>query len=67
MAFVFCFLQDSRECKLVKTLISHIEEPNIDAFTDAVKEYDSISRLDQWYTTILLRIKKQLAEESDLR
>jgi len=59
--------QDSRECKLVKTLIGHMEEHNVDGFTDAVKDYDSISRLDQWYTTMLLRIKKQLAEDPDLR
>lgn len=31
-----------------------------------VKEYDSISRLDQWLTTILLRIKKGMNEEPDL-
>lgn len=59
--------QDSREYKLVKTLIEHIEEQNVDGYTDAVKDYDSISRLDQWYTTILLRIKKQLNESPDLR
>lgn len=59
--------QDSREYKLVKVLIENIEEQNVDGYTDAVKEYDSISRLDQWYTTILLRIKKQLNENPDLR
>ncbi|CAH1955635.1 unnamed protein product [Acanthoscelides obtectus] len=59
--------QDSREYKLLRTLIEHIEEQNLDGFTDAVKDYDSISRLDQWYTTILLRIKKQLNESPDLR
>lgn len=59
--------QDSREYKLLMTLIEHMEEQNVDGFTDAVKEYDSISRLDQWYTTILLRIKKTLNENPDLR
>lgn len=33
-----------------------------------VKEYDTISRLDQWLTTMLLRVKKTIQdEESDLR
>ncbi|CAB1349384.1 unnamed protein product [Coregonus sp. 'balchen'] len=33
-----------------------------------VKEYDTVSRLDQWLTTMLLRIKKTIQEdESDLR
>jgi len=59
--------QDSREYKLVKTLIEHLEEQNLDAFTDTIKEYDEISRLDQWFTTILLKIKKQLNDNPDLR
>lgn len=48
-------------------LIEHLEEQNIDAFTEAVKMYDSISRLDQWYTTMLVRIKKQINDNPDLR
>lgn len=52
---------------LLQTLCEHLEEQNIEGFTDAVKDYDSISRLDQWYTTILLRIKKQHNEDPDLR
>ncbi|KAL7642757.1 UNVERIFIED_CONTAM: hypothetical protein RMT77_006045 [Armadillidium vulgare] len=52
--------QDSRECKLLQSLLTHLEEQNVDAFTDTVKDYDSISRLDQWYTTMLLRIKKTI-------
>lgn len=60
------FLQDSRESKLVKTLIGHVEEQNVEGFTETVKDYDSISRLDQWYTTILLRIKKQMADSPEL-
>lgn len=58
---------DTREYKLVKELIEHLEEQNVDAFTDAVKTYDSISRLDQWYTTMLVRIKKQINDNPDLR
>lgn len=58
--------QDTRECKLVRALIVAQEEQNAESFTEAVKEYDSISRLDQWLTTILLRIKKGMNEEPDL-
>lgn len=50
-----------------QTLCEHLEEQNIEGFTDAVKDYDSISRLDQWYTTMLLRIKRQHNEDPDLR
>lgn len=58
---------DSREYKLLKKLIDAMEEGNVDNFTEAVKEYDSISRLDQWYTAILLKIKKSMEGEVDLR
>lgn len=51
----------------LQVLVEHLEEQNIDGFTDAVKDYDSISRLDQWYTTMLLRIKKQHNDNPDLR
>lgn len=30
-----------------------------------VKEYDAISRLDQWYTAILLKIKKSMSGEDE--
>ncbi|XP_061729532.1 alpha-soluble NSF attachment protein [Cydia pomonella] len=58
---------DTRECKLIKELIEHLEDQNIDGFTEAVKNYDSISRLDQWYTTMLVRVKKQINDNPDLR
>ncbi|XP_068256982.1 alpha-soluble NSF attachment protein [Nyctibius grandis] len=65
---MFPAFTDSRECKLLKKLLDAHEEQNVDAYTDAVKEYDSISRLDQWLTTMLLRIKKTIqGEEEDLR
>jgi len=53
--------QDSREYKFIKTLTEHVEHEDVEAFTEAVKEYDSISRLESWYTTLLLRIKKTLS------
>uniref|UniRef100_A0A4W4GV60 N-ethylmaleimide-sensitive factor attachment protein, alpha b n=1 Tax=Electrophorus electricus TaxID=8005 RepID=A0A4W4GV60_ELEEL len=65
---MFPAFSDSRECKLVKKLLDAFEEQNVDAYTDSVKEYDTISRLDQWLTTMLLRIKKTMREDdSDLR
>nr|XP_061797222.1 alpha-soluble NSF attachment protein isoform X4 [Nerophis lumbriciformis] len=65
---MFPAFSDSRECKLLKKLLDAYEEQNVDAYTDSVKEFDTISRLDQWLTTMLLRIKKTIQEEeSDLR
>uniref|UniRef100_A0A4W4FNA8 N-ethylmaleimide-sensitive factor attachment protein, beta b n=1 Tax=Electrophorus electricus TaxID=8005 RepID=A0A4W4FNA8_ELEEL len=65
---MFPAFSDSRECKLLKKLLEAHEEQNAEAFTDAVKEFDSISRLDQWLTTMLLRIKKTIqGDEGDLK
>ncbi|XP_030634250.1 N-ethylmaleimide-sensitive factor attachment protein, beta a isoform X3 [Chanos chanos] len=61
---MFPAFSDSRECKLLKKLLEAHEEQNSDAFTEAVKEFDSISRLDQWQTTMLLRIKKTIQGDS---
>jgi len=58
---------DTREAKLIKTLCAEIENQDIEAFTEAVKQFDSISRLDTWYTTLLLRVKKGLSDGDDLR
>lgn len=57
---------DSRECKLLKDLSSKIETRDLDGFTEVVQDYDSISRFDPWYTTLLLRIKSQIHQEEDL-
>uniref|UniRef100_A0A3P9IY62 Uncharacterized protein n=2 Tax=Oryzias latipes TaxID=8090 RepID=A0A3P9IY62_ORYLA len=62
---MFPAFSDSRECKLLKKLLDACEEQNVDAYTDSVKEFDSISRLDQWLTTMLLRIKKTIQDDEE--
>jgi hypothetical protein len=56
------------EC-CVQDLVTAYENFDVEAFTQAVVDFDSISKLDQWKTTILLRIKNSIkSEESgDLR
>lgn len=63
---IFPAFQDSRECKLITTLATKLEDQDLDGFTAAVADYDAISRFDQWYTDILLKIKKVLQEQNDL-
>lgn len=63
---MFPAFSDSRECKLIKKLLSACEEENVDAFTDALREFDSISRLDKNLTAMLLKVKKQLNAEPEL-
>jgi alpha-soluble NSF attachment protein len=60
----------SRECKLLEDVVTAYKDGNMDAFTDAVYNFDQISKLDPWRTTILLKIKTEMqksqGEGSDL-
>jgi len=41
-----------------------VEKYDVEAFTQAVVDYDSISKLDNWKTKILLKIKQGIASNS---
>ncbi|CAG9532463.1 unnamed protein product [Cercopithifilaria johnstoni] len=56
---------DSREYKLVNELISCLEDKNQVKFTEVVKAFDKISRLDQWHTSLLVKIKRSCGDEDD--
>lgn len=60
----------TREYRLLADLAAAIDEEDVAKFTDAVKEYDSMTQLDAWKTTLLLRVKEALKtkelEEDDL-
>ncbi|KAK6118222.1 hypothetical protein DH2020_048008 [Rehmannia glutinosa] len=60
----------TRECKLLADLAAAFDEEDVGKFTVAVKEFDSISKLDAWRTTLLLRVKESIKskelEEDDL-
>ncbi|KAK9290534.1 hypothetical protein L1049_008704 [Liquidambar formosana] len=60
----------TREYKLLADLAAAIDEEDVAKFTDVVKEFDSMTSLDAWKTTLLLRAKENLKakelEEDDL-
>lgn len=57
----------SREGKLLESVVTAVDEGDVEAFTNHVYEYDSLSKLDDWKTSILLKIKNTInAEEDDL-
>uniref|UniRef100_A0A7N0SWL8 Alpha-soluble NSF attachment protein n=1 Tax=Kalanchoe fedtschenkoi TaxID=63787 RepID=A0A7N0SWL8_KALFE len=60
----------TREYKLLADIASAIDEEDLAKFTDCVKEFDSMTQLDAWKTTLLLRVKEKLKakemEEDDL-
>ena len=43
-----------------------VEQGDAAQFTRFVADFDNMSKLDGWKTTILLRIKKSIAEEPSL-
>jgi len=48
---------DSREGKLLKDLIDACDATDPDLFTQKLYEYDQVSKLTPWETTVLLRVK----------
>jgi len=50
--------QSSRECKFVEDIIQAVEKYDVEAFTQAVVDYDSITKIDSWKTKVLLKIKQ---------
>jgi alpha-soluble NSF attachment protein len=39
------------------------EESDVERFTGAVYQYDQVTKLDNWKTGVLLRVKKALEED----
>ncbi|KAJ4710142.1 Alpha-soluble NSF attachment protein [Melia azedarach] len=60
----------TREYRLLADIAAAIDEEDVAKFTDVVKEFDSMTPLDPWKTTLLLRVKEKLKakelEEDDL-
>ncbi|XP_047328682.1 alpha-soluble NSF attachment protein [Impatiens glandulifera] len=60
----------TREYRLLADLAEAIDQEDVAKFTEALKEYDSMTQLDAWKTTLLLRVKDMLKakelEEDDL-
>lgn len=52
---------DTREQQLLSELVQAYEQGNAEKFTAAVQEYDSMTKLDSWKTTLLLKAKKRVA------
>ncbi|CEP02856.1 Alpha-soluble NSF attachment protein [Plasmodiophora brassicae] len=57
---LYAAFADSRECKFCETIAEAVGAGDEEKFTDAVYEFDNVSRLDTWKTSILLNIKKSI-------
>ncbi|KAJ3720031.1 vesicular-fusion protein SEC17 [Lentinula raphanica] len=56
----------TREAKFVNALIDAVQAGDVEAFTGAVVEYDQITKLDNWKTNILLKVKRNIQEEPSI-
>mmetsp|Transcript_27235 Transcript_27235/g.37566 ORF Transcript_27235/g.37566 Transcript_27235/m.37566 type:complete len:291 (-) Transcript_27235:126-998(-) len=52
----------TRECKFLLDLAQAMEEGDVQQFTNVIAEFDSMSRLDNWKTTVLLAAKRLVAQ-----
>ncbi|KAI0048373.1 vesicular-fusion protein SEC17 [Auriscalpium vulgare] len=48
----------TREAKFIAALIAAVEEGDEEAYTGAVVEFDQVTKLDNWKTAILLKVKR---------
>ncbi len=57
----------TREARFIVALVETIAGADLEQFTACVVEFDQVVKLDNWKTNILLKIKKTLDDEPDLR
>eukprot|EP00924_Labyrinthula_sp_SR-Ha-C_P016634 maker-scaffold_6-snap-gene-10.5-mRNA-1 protein AED:0.05 eAED:0.05 QI:96/1/1/1/0.66/0.5/4/933/309 len=58
--------KDSREGKLIESIISCLKDEDVDKFSDVLFAYDQISRLDPLQTSLLLKTKRALEPSPEL-
>ncbi len=56
----------TREAKFVTVLLDALDEGDEEAFSTAVYEFDQVTKLDNWKTAMLLKIKKGLQQAPGL-
>ncbi|KAK7518549.1 protein required for fusion of vesicles in vesicular transport, alpha-SNAP [Phyllosticta citriasiana] len=54
-----------REHQLLVDLIQALEQSDESAFSDKLFQFDQLSTLDKWKTTLLLRVKNNIQEEEE--
>ncbi|KAI9733680.1 MAG: hypothetical protein M1834_003282 [Cirrosporium novae-zelandiae] len=55
----------TREHALLTDLAAAVEEGDQDAFADKLFQFDQLSKLDKWKTTLLLRVKNSIEEKGE--
>lgn len=55
----------TREHQLLTDLVEAVEEGDQEKFADKLFQFDQMSKLDKWKTTILLRVKEGIEEKGE--
>lgn len=55
----------TREHQLLVDLAQAIENGDQEAFADKLFQFDQLSKLDKWKTTLLLRVKNNIEEAGE--
>lgn len=55
----------TREYRLLVDLSQAVEEGDEEKFADKLFQYDQLSKLDKWKTTLLLRVKDTIQEKGE--
>ncbi|KAF9995599.1 hypothetical protein BGZ80_000476 [Entomortierella chlamydospora] len=56
----------TRECQFLQSVLSAVDNGDINQFTASVVDFDQLTKLDNWKTKILLEIKNSIGKESSL-
>ncbi|KAG0129777.1 soluble NSF attachment protein [Tuber indicum] len=57
--------RSTREFQLLNDMLEADNGGDAEVFADKIFQYDQMSKLDKWKTTMLLRVKKSIEEEDD--
>lgn len=55
----------TREHQLLVDLSEAVEQGDQEAFADKLFQFDQMSKLDKWKTTLLLRVKNSIEEKGE--
>lgn len=55
----------TREHQLLVDLVEAVEEGDQEKFADKLFQFDQMSKLDKWKTTLLLRVKDTIQEQGE--
>ena len=55
----------TREHQLLTDLAEAVEQGDQEVFADKLFQFDQLSKLDKWKTTILLRVKNAIEERGE--